>query len=104
METKTFPHWDLSNIYPSLESAEFDAGFEEIATQINALAELFDARKIARTENAVVDASMVQTFDTVLARYNETLEVLYTLSAYINSFVTTDSRNMLAQAKMSALQ
>lgn len=104
METKSLPHWDLSNIYPSLESAEFDGGFEEVATQINALVELFDARKIARTENVATDASVVQTFDTVLAHYNATLEVLYTLSAYINSFVTTDSRNMLAQAKLSALQ
>src|SRR4051812_43454043 len=100
----SLPHWDLSNIYPSLESPEFEEGFEHSVKQINALAKLFDAHNIARAENAVTDASTAKTFDAVITHYNTTLEDLYTLSSYINSFVTTDSRNTLAQAKLSALQ
>lgn len=98
------PHWDLTNIFPSLESPEFEKGFARVVAQIRALKELFDAHKIERTENAVTDAKSVRTFDTVIAQYNATLDELNTLFAYISSFVTTDSRNTLAQAKYSELQ
>ncbi len=98
------PHWDLSEIFPALESAEFENGFAQVVSQINALAELFDTHHIARTEKAVTDATTVTTFETVLTQYNATLETLATLFSYISSFVTTDSRNTLAQAKLSALQ
>ncbi len=100
----TLAHWDLTEIYPSLESAEFENGFAEVVAQINALEKVFDARNIARTDNANTDAATQETFDAILTQYNATLEALSTLYAYISSFVTTDSRNALAQAKLSELQ
>ncbi len=98
------PHWDLTNIYPSLESSEFEEGFTRVVAQIHALEKLFDTHKIERTDKAVTDANTVQTFDTVMTQYNATLDALTTVFSYISSFVTTDSRNTLAQAKYSTLQ
>lgn len=100
----TLPHWDLSNIFPSLESSEFEQGFANVVARINALAQLFDAHHIARTPDAVTDAETARVFDAALNEYNATIDETYTVLAYIQSFVTTDSRNALAQAKLSALQ
>lgn len=104
MEQKPLPHWDLTEIYPSLESLEFERGFARVGNEIRVLEQFFDTHNIARIENAVTDAHTVETFDQVTTQYNATLESYITLSAYIASFVATDSRNALAQAKHSALQ
>ena len=71
MENTTLPHWDLSTVYPSLDSPEFEDGFAHLTAQINALAELFDERKIERVENAVTDSKTVMTFDTVMNQITE---------------------------------
>lgn len=104
VSSRGLPHWDLSDIYPSLESPEFQDGFSRVTAQINALETLFDARHIGRVENAVTDTDTVRTFDEVMNQYNSALDAFSTLSAYIHSFVSTDSRNALAQARLSALQ
>lgn len=104
MEQKPLPHWDLTEIYPSLESLEFERGSARVGNEIRVLEQFFDTHNIARIENAVTDAHTVETFDQVTTQYNATLESYITLSAYIASFVATDSRNALAQAKHSALQ
>lgn len=98
------PHWDLTNVFPSLESPEFEQGFAAVGARVNALAEMFDAQRVERIENAVTDAETARAFDAVLDAYNATLDSVYLVAAYIQSFVTTDSRNALAQAKLSALQ
>jgi len=98
------PHWDLSNIFPSLESAEFEQGMAAVVARVNALVELFDARQVERTPNATTDAETVRAFDAVMDAYNATVDEAHTLMMYIHSFVATDSRNALAQAKLSALQ
>ncbi len=104
MENNPLPHWDLSEIYPSLESPEFEEGFARTVEKITALEALFDKHKIGRTKRVSSPAKTVKTFDTVMTAYNATLEDVTTLFAFISSFVSTDSRNTLAQAKMSALQ
>lgn len=100
----TLPHWDLSNIFPSLESAEFEQGFAKVVARVNALAELFDEYHIARAPDAVTNAETARVFDLVLDTYNATFDETRPVMAYIQSFVATDSRNALAQARASALQ
>ena len=48
-----------------------------------------------------VDASVVSTFETVVTHYNATADAIRTVGVYISCLVSTDSRNDLAQAKMS---
>ena len=102
--THALPHWDMRVIYPSLESPEFLAAFQSVTTAIDQLTELFNARGIAKREPTPVDAATIATFETATNSLNAMLDQTRTVGAYITSFVATDSRNNLAQAKMSELQ
>ncbi|MFQ5796450.1 MAG: M3 family oligoendopeptidase [Candidatus Bipolaricaulia bacterium] len=100
----TLPHWDMSVVYPGLESAEFEEDFRSVVRSIGELVDLFDRHGISQQAPTSVDETTVQVFETVVERYNSVLEEIYTLSAYIRSFITTDSRNELAQARWSEFQ
>ncbi|MBM3136477.1 MAG: M3 family oligoendopeptidase, partial [Chloroflexi bacterium] len=98
------PHWDMTTVYPSLESPEFAAGFRSVIGAIARLGELFDRHGVAKRQPAPLDEATVQAFETVVRAMNAVLEEMRTVSVYINSFVSTDSRNNLAQARQSELQ
>ncbi len=40
----TPPHWDVSNIYPSLESKEFKKAFADYKHQVASLERFFDKK------------------------------------------------------------
>ncbi len=98
------PHWDMTPVYPALESPEFAQGFAHATQAIADLAQLFDAQHIMQQPSLPVNDTLVHTFETVIARYNSVLEEIHTLNAYIESFVTTNSHDTLAQAKLSELE
>lgn len=102
-ETK-LPHWDMSVVYPSIDSPEFEQGFSALTERIEGLARLFDERKIEKGESWSPDDATVETFETVVNRLNEVLKETATLGAYIRGFTTTNSRDNLAQAKLSEMQ
>ncbi len=98
------PHWDMTVVYPSLESKEFQAGFQSVIAQIAELGKLFDENKIAKRDPAPLDDATIKSFETVVNAMNAAFEDVRTTMVYVSSFVSTDSRNNLAQAKMSELQ
>lgn len=100
------PHWDMTVIYPSLDSKEFDRGFHAALCSVDDLVGLFEQHKIARLETPVapLDEGAIAAFETIVGALNSTLEQTRTVGAYISSFVATDSRNTLAQAKLSEFQ
>ncbi len=98
------PHWDMSVVYPGLESPEFTQAFTNVVNSINDLSTLFDVHDIKEQATLVVNAATVSTFETILAHYNEVADVIRTVAVYISCIVSTDSRNDLAQAKMSELR
>lgn len=98
------PHWDMSVVYPSLESPEFQAGFARVTQDISDLAQLFDAYHVEKQEHPATDDETIKDFEAVLQRYNEVLAENKTLSTYISCFVTTNTLDTLAQARMSELQ
>ena len=98
------PQWDMSVIFPSLESPEFEQSLQGVVADLAALADLFDARRIDQQPAAPVDAAMIETLETVTSRFNTLLERVYTLGAYIQAFVTTNSRDTTAQARFSEFQ
>ena len=102
---KTLPHWDMTPIYPGMDSPEFSDGFSNVVQDIENLTKLFDDYHIMKlsTEPAL-DQDMIQAFETVIAQYNTVLEATETLAVYIMCFVTTNSYDTLAQAKLSELQ
>jgi pepF/M3 family oligoendopeptidase len=98
------PHWDMTVVYPDLESKEFEEGFESALNEIDGLVELFDDHGIEKREKLPLDQATVEAFEAVVNRYNTVLEGIQTTNAYIQSFITTDSYNTQAQAKWSTMQ
>ena len=103
----TLPHWDLSNVYPGLESQAFQTDVAELNSQLDALQAYLDRHKIA-TVSGPADirnaAGSKQAIDGYVDRMNSTLRAYYTLRAYVVSFVATDSYNATARRLLSELE
>jgi pepF/M3 family oligoendopeptidase len=99
----TPPRWDLSNVYPSLESKEYEADFALMKSQIEGL-EAFFKEKVSKTDARTPVKKLAGLAGEAIERFNALQELAGTLRAYIQSFVTTDSHNTLAMKKMSEFQ
>lgn len=98
------PHWDMAVVYPGLDSPEFAADFEEVLGSIDVAVALFDRLGIAKPAAPPPAEAAAAAFDEVVAALNPLFERLGTLQAYIYSFVATNSRDTLAQARLSEYQ
>lgn len=99
----TPPRWDLTNVFPSLESPEFEAAITAVKTRIAEL-ENFQREKINGIGPAAPAAQAASLLGEAVQHLNELSTLAGTLGAYIQSFVTTDSHNVLAMKKMSEFQ
>lgn len=93
--TTTPPRWDLSNVYPSLDSKEFKAALAQIDEQIEAF-EKFIQTKIATADQETATPELAKRVGELIERYNTLAELAYTVQAYISSYVATDSFNQEA--------
>lgn len=93
----------MTPVFPSLESAEFNEEFDSVIADVQKLVALYDEHGIRRQPSVDIETA-VDSFETVLAATNALQERVRTLGAYVSAFVTTDSRNDLAQAKLSELR
>jgi pepF/M3 family oligoendopeptidase len=101
----TLPRWDVSTVFPSLDSPQFAAGFAAVVARVDALAALFDEIGVDRREPAPeVDDTLIAQLERVITAMNEAISEYRTLSSYIYSFVVTNSRDALAQARQSEAQ
>ncbi len=96
----SLPRWDMSVVFPGLESPEFAEGFREVETGIASLDDC--VRGILQSDVSSTD--LVNAITPVIERYNSVLAAVQTMAAYINAFVTTNSRDTLAQARQSEFQ
>ncbi|HEY7348143.1 MAG TPA: M3 family oligoendopeptidase [Ktedonobacterales bacterium] len=101
--TATLPHWDMTVVYPGLESSEFADSFRAMQANIAALQALFD-EVVVPQQPAPFDEQTRANVERVLERINAVLEEVGTIEAYIFAFVSTDSRNDTALARLSELQ
>ena len=102
--TSELPSWDLSALFPSLDSPEFAAGFDRLLDEIRALADLFDDLGIKAASPAGPSATPVAEFEKALRALNDVEQRLESMQSYLYGCVSTDSRNELAQARFSQLQ
>jgi pepF/M3 family oligoendopeptidase len=86
----------MSPVYPSLESPEFDAAFNDFVRLIGELREVVESAGIRKGTALDVDV-----FEGVLTQLNALYELSRTLRAYLHSFVSTEARNDRAQARNS---
>ncbi|HEX9370334.1 MAG TPA: oligoendopeptidase F, partial [Roseiflexaceae bacterium] len=100
----SLPHWDMTVVYPSLDSPEFARDFTAALAAIEAAVALFDTHGIDKRAPAPLDDAAVAAFEQVVDALNRLIEQVGTLRAYIFSFVATDSRDTQAQARLSEFQ
>ena len=97
------PRWDLSNVYPGLDSAEFQQASSELTTRLDDLDQYLAARGIG-VQPALDAPALAESLAGFIDRRNTLLRLSATLRAYIWSFVSTDSYNALAKRLYSELQ
>ncbi|MEA2525382.1 MAG: hypothetical protein QOF73_2609 [Thermomicrobiales bacterium] len=102
--TEALPRWDLSVVYPGIDSPEFAAGFEETFRQVDDLVRLFDELTSDDQPPAPLSDVTVRAVETLIDGFNTIYEAIETLSSYIYGHVSTDSRDDLAQARLSEFE
>jgi pepF/M3 family oligoendopeptidase len=101
------PRWDVTNVYPGLNSAEFDADFELMNNKTDELFAFLDEHKIEKRPTDPADINpqqLAQILDHLVGELNQLYTLFGTLRAYISSFVSTDSYNAEAMRAMSVFQ
>jgi pepF/M3 family oligoendopeptidase len=101
---QTLPHWDLTDLFPSIGSREYAAAREELGADLSRLTALYDEHDVRGGDDKTVDDATVQAFEQVLDETNAVMDRTRVLGAYLNSHVTTDARDDLAQGELSQLQ
>jgi pepF/M3 family oligoendopeptidase len=99
------PHWDLSNVYPGLESDELKQALRQGRALADELDEYLAAHQIARGGPVPGEPSeLAEVMGGYLARMNALQRLGFTLRSYMHSFITTDSYNMTARRLLSEFE
>jgi pepF/M3 family oligoendopeptidase len=103
MSTETLPRWDLSNVYPGLESEQFKAAIAELDRQLAEM-ENFLKAEIASARPGSDPKRLNELVNQVIQRTNALSDLAWTIGAYLQSFITTDSYDKLAMRLYSEFQ
>jgi pepF/M3 family oligoendopeptidase len=94
------PRWDLTNVYPSLESKEFKDALTSFKNKVTDLGDYF-VEVISKTDEKTSPDQLGSILGEVVERFNDTYTLSSTIEAYIYSFVSTDSHNKSATKTLS---
>jgi pepF/M3 family oligoendopeptidase len=97
------PRWDLSNVYPSLDSKEFKAAVEDYKKQVAAL-EKFYKNKLSKANARTKASELAPMVGKAIDQINKIQSLSSTIVPFIYSYVTTDSRNKLAMKALSEFE
>jgi oligoendopeptidase F len=99
------PHWDLSNVYPGLESKAFKGAVGEVKAKLDDLDAYMMEHQIRRA-GATPESSqqLAEIIGGFVDRMNELVRLFGTLGSYVHSFVSTDSYNTTAKRLESELE
>lgn len=99
--TSNLPRWDMTPIFPGLDSPEFDRAREKLDRDVADLAAFFDAHGVDARPAAPLDNATVALGEAAISRLNAVFDAAQIIGSYLEAFVTTDSRDDLAQARLS---
>ena len=98
--TISAPRWDMTNVYPSLESKQFKNAVKEYKSLLDKL-ERFYKSKLSKASAKTPSKKLGSLLGKSVDQFNAIEELGGTISAYIQSFVTTDSRDKTAMRLLS---
>src|SRR5688572_5537118 len=104
VETNELPRWDLSALFPGLDSPEFVEGFDRLLSGIDDLAQLFDDVGVSAVAASRSETVPLVHFQRVLNALNDVAQRLESMGSYLYAWISTDSRNEAAQARYSQFQ
>lgn len=93
------PRWDMTNVYPSLESKEFKSAVKKYKTLLDEMETFF--KKASKADSKTEPKKLGKLLGESVDRFNTLFELSNTLGSYIYAFVTTDSRNKEAMRALS---
>jgi oligoendopeptidase F len=99
------PHWDLANVYPGLESQEFNDAVGDAKAKLDDMDEYLSKHQISRTgARPGGSKELAEVISGFLRRMNDLIRLFGTLEPYVHSFVSTDSYNTTAKRLESELE
>lgn len=101
--TISAPRWDLSNVYPSLESKEFKAAVGDYKKQVAAL-ERFFKNKLEKAGAKTKVQELAPLVGKAIDQINKIQTLSATIVPFIYSYVSTDSRDKLAMKTLSEFE
>ena len=101
--TLSAPRWDLSNVYPSLESNEFKAAVEDYKNQVKTL-EKFFKKKLSKPDAKTKSKELAPLVGEAIDHINRIQTLSSTIAPFIYSYVTTDSRDKVAMKTLSEFE
>ncbi|NWF63148.1 MAG: M3 family oligoendopeptidase [Chloroflexi bacterium] len=100
--TVSASRWDLTNVYPSLDSKQFKSAMKKYKTMLDEMEAFF--KKAAKADAKTDPKKLGKLLGESVDRFNDIYKLSGTIQAYIYSFVTTDSRNKEAMRLLSEYQ
>jgi pepF/M3 family oligoendopeptidase len=101
--TISAPRWDLTNVYPSLESKEFKAAVENYKKQVSAF-EKFFKNKLSKANAKTKAKDLAPLVGKAIDQINSIQTLSATIAPFIYSYVTTDSRDKVAMKTFSEFE
>ncbi|MGE0605625.1 MAG: M3 family oligoendopeptidase [Pirellulales bacterium] len=100
------PCWNLSNIYSSVEAADYATAFSQLAGNINAAEKRFDELGVRRLDACPesADQPLANRVAEIVDRLNGLARLYETMDAFVHGLVTTNSYDAAAAREQSKLE
>jgi len=82
--------WDLSNVYPGLDSPDLEKDIEWVKDTAEALRKLYED-ELVRVDETSSPEEINGAMSTMVDKLNALMVKMYTIHAYLHSFISTDS-------------
>jgi pepF/M3 family oligoendopeptidase len=100
--TISAPRWDMTNVYPSLESKEFKSAVKKYKTLLDETEGFL--KKAGKADSKTDAKKLGKLLGESADRFNELFELSNTIGPFIYAYVTTDSRNKIAMRALSEFE
>ncbi|MBE0682090.1 MAG: M3 family oligoendopeptidase [Anaerolineales bacterium] len=100
--TVSATRWDMTNVYPSLDSKEFKNALKKYKSALDEMEVFF--KKASKEDSKTEPKKLGKLLGESVDRFNALFELSGTIQPYIYSFVTTDSRNQEAMRILSEFE
>jgi pepF/M3 family oligoendopeptidase len=99
----TPPRWDVSNVYPSLQSKEYAAAVKDYTRQVASFEKFFE-KKLRKAGPKTPVGKLAPLAGEAVDRLNRILTLSNTIGPFIQAYVTTDSRDTVAMRALSEFE